>query len=82
MADFFAKERCSCKGFKVILMDMDMPEMTGSEATIRIRKQNNMVPIIAVTAFTSKRDIEACFNSGMNDHCIMLRLTIDSGQTI
>ncbi len=68
MAEFAARQRCDCKGYKLILMDLDMPEMNGYEATICIRKINKKVPIIAVTAFTGKRDVEACFAAGMNDH--------------
>ena len=45
-----------------------MPEMNGLEATIEIRKHNQGLQIVAVTAFTSKCDIESCFEAGMNNH--------------
>lgn len=51
-------------------MDIDMPEMTGIEATMEIRKKDATVPIIAVSAYTSADDVDACFQSGMNDYSI------------
>ena len=63
---------CQCKGFKLVLMDLDMPEMTGLEATREIRKFNSSMPIIAVTAFNTRSDIEICLRSGMNDHGTLL----------
>jgi CheY-like chemotaxis protein len=55
------------------LMDMQMPEMDGLEATKRIRSQEkelNLVPlkIVAMTANVLKEDIDRCLASGMNDH--------------
>lgn len=55
----------------VILMDIQMPEMDGLEATKAIRKeesQNNKsrTPIIALTANARKSDQEACMNAGMD----------------
>ena len=65
---FAAKTRCECRGYKLILMDIDMPEMSGLEATQAIRQQDALVPIVAVSAFTSPADVEACLQAGMNDH--------------
>jgi len=53
-------------------MDIDMPEMNGLEATTQIRKENMEIPIIAVTAFSTKKDIDSCFKAGMNGHSIFL----------
>jgi len=57
------------KQYDIILMDMQMPNMGGLEATELIRKipARENVPIIAMTAnaFTVHR--EECFKSGMND---------------
>jgi CheY-like chemotaxis protein len=66
--EFCARTDCSCGGYKLVFMDIDMPEMTGLEATQVIRRLSHPVPIVAVSAFSSKEDIEACFQAGMNDY--------------
>lgn len=52
----------------MILMDIDMPEMTGIEATVEIRKLDKEVPVVAVSAYTSSDDIEAALKAGMDDY--------------
>jgi signal transduction histidine kinase/DNA-binding response OmpR family regulator len=57
--------------YDVILMDVQMPEMDGLEATrlIRQRWQGNAAPrIIAMTANVTKDDRQACLDAGMNDY--------------
>ena len=56
--------------FDVILMDIQMPDMDGYEATIKIRENPllSKLPIIAMTANAMTSDIEQCKESGMNDH--------------
>ena len=58
--------------FDIILMDMQMPEMDGCEASIAIRETDRpdakKIPIVAMTANALKSDIEHVLESGMNGH--------------
>ena len=55
--------------FDLVLMDVQMPEMDGLEATQTIRKSLSLesIPIIAMTAHASKEDKTRCIEAGMND---------------
>ncbi|MDR2662048.1 MAG: response regulator [Treponema sp.] len=65
-------------GYDMIVMDVQMPEMNGLEATRAIRALDvpgaASIPIIAMTANVFREDIETCLAAGMNDH---LRKPVD-----
>lgn len=64
-----AIERLQTKSYDIILMDLQMPEMNGFEATTYIRKTlNSKIPIIALTADVTTADLEKCKAVGMNDY--------------
>src|SRR5439155_16548509 len=56
--------------FDVVVMDVQMPEMDGFEATAAVRArervQGGHVPIVALTAHAMKRDRERCLEAGMD----------------
>jgi len=58
--------------FDVVLMDCQMPEMDGFEATSQLRRSDNnfrnpAIPVIALTANAFATDREQCLAAGMND---------------
>jgi signal transduction histidine kinase/DNA-binding response OmpR family regulator len=66
-----AVQAASAVDYDLILMDMQMPEMDGIEATRAIRALPGSAaktPIVALTANTFASDIEACRAAGMNGH--------------
>ena len=56
--------------FDVVLMDLQMPEMDGYQATARLRSDSRLaaLPIIAMTAHATVEERQRCFAAGMNDH--------------
>ncbi len=65
-----ALEQWRQSDFDLILMDVQMPEMTGLEATRQIRREEAIgthVPIVAMTASAMSEDRDHCLAAGMDD---------------
>src|SRR5271156_4571551 len=65
-----ALEQWRQSDFDLILMDVQMPEMTGLEATIQIRREETIgahVTIVAMTASAMAEDRDRCLAAGMDD---------------
>lgn len=58
--------------FDIILMDIQMPGMSGIDVSKRIREKERLIgkhtPIIATTAYAMSSDKEMCFNAGIDDY--------------
>jgi len=62
-----AIEKVQNNQFDLILMDIHMPGISGIEATIEIRKFNQEIPIIALTAVTLDDNLDEFYLNGFND---------------
>ena len=64
-------EWCEKDQFDLILMDVQLPEMDGLEATRQIieqlKKQERNTPIVALTAYASEEDSRRCLQAGARD---------------
>ena len=67
-----ALEETGFRGYDMVIMDVQMPEMDGLEATIVLRRKERdtgtHVPVIAVTAHAMKGDRERCLAAGMDEY--------------
>jgi CheY-like chemotaxis protein len=64
-----AIEKLESKTYDIVLMDLQMPEMNGFEATEHIRKiMKSKIPIIALTADVTTIDLDKCKAVGMDDY--------------
>ncbi len=67
-----AIEKFQEEHFDLILMDIQMPEIDGFEATQMIREKEKQeaghIPIVAMTAHATKKDRESCLQAGMDDY--------------
>jgi CheY-like chemotaxis protein len=81
-----AVNACLAGGFDLVLMDVQMPEMDGLEATRIIREHEKLhgghLPIIAMTAHVTSRDVLSCLEAGMDAHLAKPIKSIDLKQVI
>jgi signal transduction histidine kinase/CheY-like chemotaxis protein len=62
-----ALNRIKAETYDVVLMDVLMPKMSGLDVTRILRKQQNRVKIIAMTASVMENEVKECFDAGMDE---------------
>lgn len=66
-----ALDALATKRFDLVLMDVQMPQLDGLEATRQLRRSpgpNDGVPVVALTACAFQEDRERCLDAGMDDY--------------
>jgi CheY-like chemotaxis protein len=64
-----AMAACRDRSYDLVLMDVQMPEVDGLEATRRIRQLNTPQPVVvAMTANAMEGDRATCLNAGMDEY--------------
>jgi CheY-like chemotaxis protein len=66
-----ALEAVEAQDYDVVLMDVHMPDLTGIEATLELRRREAAagrprLPVIALTASATTKDQQACMDAGMD----------------
>ncbi len=69
-----AVEKTENEDFYIVLMDLQLPEMSGFDAIKNIRLTKNAVPIIVQTAFSEQNEREKAFDAGC-DHYLVKPIT-------
>ena len=63
-----AIDAAETRAYDLVLMDVQMPGMDGISATREIRRRNNDVPVVALTAHVLVHERQAMLDAGMQDH--------------
>ena len=56
------------ENYDILLLDINMPKMDGMECAVKVREQNNDIPMIAITGNAKNYSIDDFKNVGINDY--------------